>query len=222
MDRHILKSLVKAVFCGLMHVELDGTENVPLQGGCILTTNHLSRMDTPLLLIAVNRDDMCALVADKYRLNPLFSLIVRSTHSISLNREIADHTAMRAALAHLRAGGLLGIAPEGTRSQVGTMLEAKSGTVLLADRTSVPIVPVGITGTEDCMAKLARFQRPTVRARFGRPYHLPPIDRTDREESTRRNTDEIMCRIAALIPEKYHGIYRGHPRIRELIKEGLA
>jgi 1-acyl-sn-glycerol-3-phosphate acyltransferase len=222
MDRHVLKRWVKALFCDLMIVELEGVENVPASGGCILTTNHLSRMDTPLLMIAVNRDDMCALVADKYRLNPLFSLIVRSTNSIWINREIADHTAMRAALAHLRTGGLLGIAPEGTRSQVGTMLEAKSGTVLLADRADVPIVPVGITGTEDCMAKLGRFQRPTVRARFGKPYHLAPIDRATREESTRRNTDEVMCRIAALIPEKYHGFYQGHPRIQEILKEERA
>jgi len=218
IDRYFLKRFVKFVFYHLMDVDIRGVENIPLTGGCIITTNHLSRLDTPLLLMSVPRNDVCALVTDKYRLNPLFSLFVRATNSIWINREIADHTAMRAALDHIRKGGLLGIAPEGTRSQVGSMLEAKSGTIFLADRANVPIIPVGISGTEDCMEKLFRFERPHIKAVFGHPYTLPPIDRDDRETSITRATEEMMCRIAVLLPEKYHGFYRGHPRIKSLLE----
>lgn len=221
IDRYFLKRYVKYVFYHLMDVEIQGTENIPQTGGCIITTNHLSRLDTPLLLMSVPRNDICALVTDKYRFNPLFSLFVRATNSIWINRDIADHVALRAALDHIRKGGLLGIAPEGTRSQVGIMLEGKSGTILLADRANVPLVPVGISGTEDCMAKLFRFKRPHIKAVFGPAYTLPPIDRNDRETSVSRATDEMMCRIAVLLPEKYHGFYHDHPRIQAL-KEGAV
>ena len=66
------------------------------------------------------------------------------------------------------------------------------------------------------MFKLRHFQRPDVYVNFGKSFLLPTIDRVDREASLLRNTDEIMCRIAVLLPEKYHGFYSGHPRIKEI------
>lgn len=222
VDRHFLKRLVKAILHRLMDIEVSGQEHLPLSGGCILTTNHLSRLDTPLLLTCVDRDDICALVTDKYRFNPLFSLFIRTTGSIWINREIADHTAIRAALKKIKQGWLLGIAPEGTRSRVGSLLQAKSGTVLLADRAGVPVIPVSIQGTEDGMAKLMRFKRPSIKVRIGEAYTMPSIDRNDRESSVNRNTEEMMCRIAALLPVHYHGFYRGNPLIAEIQKEGKS
>ena len=222
IDRHSLKRLVNAVFRRLMDIEVSGQEHLPLTGGCILTTNHLSRLDTPLFLTCANRDDFCALVTDKYRSNPFFALFIKITSSIWINREIADHAAIRAALSKIKAGWMLGIAPEGTRSRVGSLIQAKSGTVLLAERAGVQIIPVGIQGTEECMAKLRRFNRPSIKVSYGAAYSMPSIDRNDRESSVRRNTDEMMCRIAALLPEQYHGFYRGNPRITEIQKEGIS
>ena len=58
-----------------------------------------------------------------------------------------------------------------------------------------------------------------VYLRVGEPFRLPPVDRKDREASLQRNTDEIMCRIAAMIPPEYWGVYANHPRLKELLKE---
>jgi 1-acyl-sn-glycerol-3-phosphate acyltransferase len=220
ISRRGLRSLTTNIFNGLMNIHFCGLENVPRTGACILATNHLSRLDTPLIFMAIEREDLSGLVTHKYRYNPLFALFVTVSNSIWINRDIADYQAIRASLKHIKSGGILGIAPEGTRSRNGKLIQAKSGVALIAEKAGVPIVPVGIYGSEDTMFKLRHFQRPNVYLNFGKSFLLPTIDRVDRESSLLHNTDEIMCRIAVMLPEKYHGFYSGHPRIKEL-SEGL-
>ncbi len=203
-----------------MNVHISGLENVPLAGAAILATNHLSRLDTPLLLMVIDRDDLSALVTDKYRYNPLFALFVNVSDSIWINREIADYKAIRAGLNLINRGGMLGIAPEGTRSHNGKMIQAKPGVSLIAEKAGVPIIPVGIHGTEDTMFRLRHFKRPEVYARFGKPFRLAPIDRNNHDLALQNNTDEIMCQIAALLPPQHRGYYENHPRLLDLI-EGM-
>ena len=102
------------------------------------------------------------------------------------------------------------------------MIEGLPGAALLAIKMNVPIVPVAITGSEDTFTRLKQGKRGKIHARFGKPYTLPQIDRKNREEKMRSSTDEIMCRIAAMLPEKYHGVYSGHPRIEEIRKESIS
>lgn len=219
INRHGLKKFALWVFESLTNMDVEGEENIPSEGGCILATNHLSRLDTPFLFIIVNRENLSALVTDKYRYNPLFALFVVVSDSVWINREIADFSAIRAGLQIINRGGILGIAPEGTRSRNGQLIEAKNGVALLAEKARVPILPVGLYGTESAMAELRAFKKPSLHARFGKPFTLPPVERGNHSASLDRNTEEIMCRIAAMLPEKYHGFYRGNPRISEIQKE---
>lgn len=214
-----LRSVFKVLFKLLTRTEVQGQENVPQQGAFILATNHMSRIDVPLLLIATPRDDLIALVANTYRSNPFFHLMVIMSGSIYIDREKADFTAMRAGMDFLRKGGVLGIAPEGTRSRVGALIQAKNGVALLAEKTHLPVVPTAISGTEDGVKRLLTLRKPILRVAFGEPVQLAPVSREDRETNLQRNTDEIMCRIAALLPEKYRGAYAGHPRLKELTSQ---
>ena len=172
ISRTNLQRFATWVFNQLTEMKVEGLENIPPTGGCILATNHLSRIDTPFLFIIVNRPDLSALVADKYRFNPLFALFVEVSDSIWINREIADFQAIRAGLARIRAGGILGIAPEGTRSRIGELIEAKSGVALLAEKANVPVLPVALYGTESAMQKIRSFQKPKIYARFGPAFTL--------------------------------------------------
>ncbi|MCL4560693.1 MAG: 1-acyl-sn-glycerol-3-phosphate acyltransferase [Chloroflexi bacterium] len=216
MKPETLRVILGFLIQKLTRTEIIGAENVPMQGACILATNHMSRLDVPLLFVVSPRP-VIALVADSYRTNPLFYFLVKTSGSIWIDRAKADFSAVRLGLEHLRKGGMLGIAPEGTRSRVGALLQAKTGTAMLADKAGVPVIPVAISGTEIGMLHLLRLARPRFRVCFGKPLILPPIEREDREGSLQRNTDEIMCRIAALLPEKYHGYYAGHPRLKEIL-----
>lgn len=89
--------------------------------------------------------------------------------------------------------------------------------VLLALKAGVPIVPVAITGTENAFRRIFTLQRPKLSIRFGPAFTLKPVSPEEREKKYQEYTDEIMCRIAALMPEKYWGYYHDHPRLKELI-----
>jgi 1-acyl-sn-glycerol-3-phosphate acyltransferase len=216
MKRETIQKLSEKFFNYLSVLKIEGYELIPPKGGIIVTCNHLSRLDIPLLGIIPNRRDLIPLVADKYLEYPLLKWFIRSVNGIWLDRSKADFTAFKAAIDVIKQGTAIGIAPEGTRSTTGVLLEGKSGTVLLAMKTDAPLVPVGIFGTENGFSDLRHFRRPKITARFGLPYRLPPYDRNHKEFYMKTCTDEVMCRIAALLPDKYHGFYRGHPRIDEI------
>ncbi len=217
MDRKLLLKVVNFVYKTLARTEFIGVENIPALGGIILATNHMSRADVPLLMLTPNRPDMLALAADKYKKHPIFSVILNAADVIWLDREKADFSALTTARQYIQKGGAIGIAPEGTRSKVGSLIEGKAGTALLAARANCPIIPVGITGTESAVKKLFTLHRPKLVVRYGKAFKLPPISQDDRAVWLSKCTDEIMCRIAALLPESYRGFYKDHPRLLELL-----
>jgi len=220
MKRETLKGIMSFLLNLLAKVEFEGLEHIPREGGIIVATNHLSRVDIPVLFLTPTRPDITALVADKYKSYPLFKFIVETAGCIWIDRSKADFSAFRAALDVLKQGLALGISPEGTRSTTGKLLEGKSGTILIADRAKVPIVPVGLSGTDKVLPSLLRLRRQHVVARFGPAFTVPPIERDRREEQLKEYTDEMMVRIAALLPPEQRGFYEEHPRLKELLAEG--
>lgn len=216
MLKKITRTFIRLIFTLLSRVELIGLDRVPRDGGLLIAVNHLSRVDPPLVFAFIPRSDVTALVADKYQKYPFIRWVINIIGGIWLSREEADVRALKEARSYLKSGKALGIAPEGTRSRTGGLNPAKTGAAYLADKADVPIIPVGVWGTEDAFQKLYRLKRPPIYAHFGQPFKLPPLDRRDRAAGLERNTDEIMCRIAALLPEDYRGVYRDHPRCQEL------
>ncbi len=168
------------------------------------------------------RTDITALVADKYKKYPLFNWVLKVGGVIFLDRDKADFGAFRVAVEWINKGVAMGIAPEGTRSRNGQLQQGKPGVILLAQKTGVPIVPVGIAGTETFFRDLLRLRRPRVHITFGPAYNPPPLDRANRDESLKQSTDEIMARIAVLLPEKYWGYYKDYPRVRQLVAEAQS
>jgi 1-acyl-sn-glycerol-3-phosphate acyltransferase len=222
MKRSTLRLIVYAFFKTFTRLTIIGLEKVPRTGGVILAVNHLSRLDPPLVFALIDREKLTALVAEKYKKNPFFSWIVRMVDGIYINRGEADLGALRQAREYLQAGGVLGIAPEGTRSHTGSLILAKTGVAYLADKAGVPVIPAAISGTDESVRRILHLRRPDITIQFGEPVALLPISRGEREGILQRNTDEIMCRIAAMLPEKYHGVYANHPRLRELLGEGVV
>ena len=159
-------------------------------------------------------------MAEKYSNIPLIPLLVKAVNGIWLDRERGDHRAIRHAEGYLNANWMLGVSPGATRSQTGTMQEAKQGVAYIAAKTSVPIIPTAITGTEAAQRQILRLGRPKLTLRFGEPFTLPALERAMRANALQKGTDEIMGRIAALLPEKYHGFYSAHSRLKELQMKG--
>jgi 1-acyl-sn-glycerol-3-phosphate acyltransferase len=215
MKRATLQNIVDWMLRTLTNLEYSGLENIPPEGGVLITTNHMSRLDIPILFVNPVRKDITALVADKYKGHFFFGWFTQVSEGIWIDRSRADFTAFRDAITVMKNGRAVGISPEGTRSDISQLLEGKAGTIILALKSDVPIVPVGISGTDTAVRKIFSFQRPTIHLRYGPAYRLPPLGRENREETMKQYTDEIMLRIAALLPPRYHGAYANHPRLKE-------
>jgi 1-acyl-sn-glycerol-3-phosphate acyltransferase len=116
------------------------------------------------------------------------------------------------------------VAPEGTRSLTGGLLPGKTGAAFLALSAGVPVVPVAITGTEKVARALLRLRRAPLSITYGQPLWLGTPGQRERADQARleAGTTEIMCRIAAMLPPEYRGVYADHPRVKELLGEGTA
>ena len=216
------KSLREIITWMIQHwtdTQMEGVENIPTEKGLLVCTNHMSRMDIPVLFAMPKRPQMTALVTTKYLKYPLLRWFIVTAEGIWLDRETADFTAIRKAVEKLDHGFAVGISPEGTRSSTGQLLEGKPGAALLALRAQVPILPVALIGTETSVNELKHLRKPHIRVVFGNVIETPKLDRDDREGQLTRLTTEIMCQIAALMPEKYHGFYKNHPRLLEIFAE---
>jgi 1-acyl-sn-glycerol-3-phosphate acyltransferase len=202
---HIIRAIINALFSLIARREYIGLDNFP-EPPYILATNHLSVFDTPALLTACPHT-IRALAAAKHKRNPIYAPLLAIMGSIWVQRGEVDRQALREALKLLRGGGVLGMAPEGTRAR-GTyaLQKGKTGPAYLATRADVPIVPVGVTGTEHIKHNLPRLRRTPVRLVVGKPFRLPESGRV-RGQKLRQYTDLIMYHIAELLPEEYRGVY---------------
>jgi 1-acyl-sn-glycerol-3-phosphate acyltransferase len=101
------------------------------------------------------------------------------------------------------------------------MQEGKMGVAFLAGRSGYPVLPVAVTGTEDraIIQNLKRFRRSKIVVKAGDLFNIEIPKGRGREDAMRTATDEIMCRIGAMLPEKYRGVYADHPRLKELLQE---
>jgi 1-acyl-sn-glycerol-3-phosphate acyltransferase len=179
-------------------------------------------LDVTLLYYAIHRWDVFVPVAEKWERIGFLRWLGRHLNWVFIDRFNPDLKAMRMMMSLMEKGHTLVIAPEGTRSRVGSMIEGKPGASYLAAKLQMPIVPIGLSGTEDrtVFANLRKLRRSPVLINAGKPFTLPPLARTDRASALKEYTDEIMCQIAALIPERYRGIYADHPRLRQLLPTG--
>jgi 1-acyl-sn-glycerol-3-phosphate acyltransferase len=219
MNYRTLRSIVRFIMRLIADIEVFEIEKLP-QGNVIVAANHLGRLDTAALMCILDREDIIMPVAEKYRDHPFFGALGRSVNAVWLNRFEADYSALRQILERMKQGGILVIAPEGTRSQTEALQEAKMGVAYLASKSGYPVLPVAVTGTEDraVVENLKHFRRSKIIVKAAELMYIDIPKGTGREEAMRQATDEIMCQIAALLPEKYRGAYADHPRLKELLQ----
>lgn len=207
----------------LVNLQIEGGENVPDTGGYVLATSHISRLDSVFLLLSTTRKNVIPMVAKDYEKAPFFGWFLNKIGVIWLSREGYDFQAFREASSYLKSGGIVGLAPEGTRSPTGGLLEGKPGAALLAMKNKVKIIPAAVLGSADMVKSFLKLRKMNVKVIFGQPFDLSGIDESGREKDfLEQATTEIMLRIAMLLPEERRGVYSDHPRLRVLLEsQGL-
>lgn len=198
---YALRATVGRLLRTIYRVRFLGEENVPKQGGYVLAGNHVSYLDPMLLWCGALQPTHFMARADLFS-KPLVGWALPRLWSFPVTRDSADRTAIQRATTLLKAGECVGIFPEGTRRAPGELeagtSEAHSGVAFIALRAGVPVVPVGICGTEDALPKGARLPRfPRVTIRYGEPVCPEDYEGYERKERLGLMTGEIMRRIAA-------------------------
>jgi 1-acyl-sn-glycerol-3-phosphate acyltransferase len=212
-----LRWLFNGLFALLTVREVEGLERLPANEPYILATNHLSLYDPALIYGLIGDERFSGWAAEKWERHWIFGTILKLGGAIFIQRGQVDRRALDAALRWLRQGNVFGIAPEGTRSRTGGLIRGKTGIAYMAYEAGVPIIPLAHWGTEHSIRSLFRFRRQKIRVRFGAAIRLSPPGTNDRAAAMRRDADEVMCRIAAMLPPGYRGVYRNHPRVAELL-----
>jgi 1-acyl-sn-glycerol-3-phosphate acyltransferase len=179
-----------------------GRERVPRSGPLILVANHLSWWDPPVLVATAPRTLNFIAKAELWE-HPVLAFLGRHHGELRVRRGEADLQAIRDAEALLARGGFLGIMPEGTRSRSGGLQPGRPGAAFLAYRTNAPLLPAAVWGTEVIRRPRDLLRRPRVHVVFGEPFRLDPAYRKHLDQAT----EQIMLAIAALLPERYRGVY---------------
>lgn len=180
--------------------KITGHENVPDAGPVIVVANHASAFDPIALACACSRQINFMAKAELFE-NPIAASFLRGLHAFPVRRGRVDREAYRQSMDILKAGGVLGMFPEGTRSATGELQEAHPGAARFAIQTGTPVVPAAVVGT---IAKhregMKRFHEPLVRVVFGEPIWPKAAGpgKAVREE-TERFAEEIMQNISKLM-----------------------
>jgi 1-acyl-sn-glycerol-3-phosphate acyltransferase len=198
--KYFLLTLLKIV----ARVDVQGLENLP-DGAFVGVINHLSSFDT-LTGIAVGPiRQATTFAAVEHRSDPIGGWILDQLGVIWVRRGEADREAIKIALDEIKSGTMMAMAIEGTRSRTGGLQQGKTGPAFLATRTHVPMVPGAIWGTEKIISNLKRLRRSEVHLRIGQPFPLP--EGRANNEQLEAYTDQLMLKIAAMLPPQYRGVY---------------
>ena len=219
--RNFIRWLIRVIFNLFARVEVRGYENLPKEGSFVITTNHLGIVDVPIAFYALDRWDMFVMIGEKWQNVGLFRWVGKYFNFVFIDRFNPDIKTLRRVISLMQENNILVIAPEGTRSRTGSLIEAKPGASYLATKLNRPIVPVGIIGTEDqaLLSNLKKLRRSHIIVTAGPVFTLPALPRKNRDEALKQYTDDIMCHIAALLPEKYRGVYANHPKLKALLQK---
>jgi 1-acyl-sn-glycerol-3-phosphate acyltransferase len=163
-----------------------GRENVPQAGAALLVSNHLSYLDVVFLGIPLERP--LNYVARSTLFVPVLGPLIRSLGAFPIQRDGMGASGMKETLRRLRAGGIVTLFPEGTRSDDGELQPMKPGIAVLVTRASVPVIPAGIAGTFESLPRTGRFPRP-------HPLHIhygPPIEPRELDGMTPAQVTELI------------------------------
>jgi len=200
----LLFKVITNLICRMDGAELD---RVPRQGPLIIVTNHINILDIPVIYAGLQPRRLHGLVAAERWKNPIFGYFLDACGTIPLRRGEPDLAALRRAMGYLDEGHQVIIMPEGTRSGDGRLQVGLPGVVLLAQYNRIPIQPVVFFGAERYKENLARLKRTDFHIRVGKRFCLESQEGKITRQERQQAADEIMYQLAALLPEKYRGVY---------------
>ena len=207
----LLGRLVDALICVIVRIlcVVDGDEidKLPIEGPFILLANHVNSLEAPVLHCRFRPRKVIGLAKAEAWDNRLLGWLFDQWEAIPIRRGEPDIGALRRALGVLKNGGILVVAPEGTRSRHGRLQRAHSGVVTLALKSGASLWPLVFHGGEEIGRNVRRLHRTPFHIRVGEPFRIEIGEERLTSDLRQRIADEIMFRMAALLPPQYRGEY---------------
>ncbi len=172
----------------------------------LIVSNHLSWLDPLLLGLVFPRRVWFFTKVEAFRW-PIAGWLIRRTNQIAVHRGEGDRIALEQAVAYVRERKALVVFPEGTVARQEQMITAHPGVAVIAIRANAIIVPVALCGTRRILRSHGGW-RPQVQVSIGRPYFPTLAEGTPRKASMQALTDEMMHKIAEMLPTEQRGVYR--------------
>ena len=182
MFYYVVRAICWLILKIFWRMEIIGIENLPQSGGLIIASNHVSYLDPAVLAASLNRKIYFITKKEVFK-NAFVSFILKNLNAISVDRGNADILAFKKAINILGEEKVLGIFPEGTRSSNGELQELKLGTIKIAMKTGVPILPVGIIGTHKIYPRGIKFPilfKHKIIVKYGAPQYLNKLKSRDK------------------------------------------
>ena len=208
VKKHLANGLFKTFLFLTCKIDKSEFAKIPMEGPGIFITNHTTNVEGPLYYVTLFPRRMTALGKAELWKNPVTRFFMNAWEVIPLNRGAGDREAIRKGLEALEAKMFLGIAPEGTRSKTGALMKGHRGASFFATAKRVPIYPIAQWGLMDWPKYLLKLRRCPVSVKVGEPFFLEkkvPGEITSQDRH--RMTDQMMYRIASLLPEELRGPY---------------
>jgi 1-acyl-sn-glycerol-3-phosphate acyltransferase len=205
--------ILTSVIC---RIHDESLAKVPHQGPLIIVTNHINILEVPLVYVALQPRPIGGFSAAKRWKVWWSRWLLNTVGAIPLHRGEADINAMRRGLEWLDNGKILIIAPEGTRSYDGRLQRGHPGVVMLAMRTGSPLLPLVFFGHENFEENLKHLKKTDIYFAVGERFYLDPKEQKVTRRTRQEITDEIMYKMAALLPPENRGVYSDMGKATEL------
>ena len=210
-----LSSYLNLFLCSLLlKATIKGRHNIPKAGPYIIAINHFHLFDPALVAYAI-RKPISFLAASDQDLYWQVLVAGKLYGFIPTNRQKLAPSTIKKAMKALQSGEVLGIFPEATTAAY--LRKPKKGVTYLSLKSGCKILPMSIIGLDDVWNNWFKGIRPKVEVRVGKPFSIErslPPKHTEHEKKLSRIGDDIMCRIAALLPVEYHGEYYNNKKIK--------
>ncbi|MGV8982237.1 lysophospholipid acyltransferase family protein [Clostridium sp.] len=211
----IAKKLLDTYINKYANIKTYGMEKIAgAKSPIIFICNHLSNADGIIMNRLLKDNNVTFVAGVKLTDNKLTKLGFHVAKTINIKPNSADKEAISKIVNTLKQGNNIFIFPEGTRSRNGKMAEGKRGILLMAKLSKATIIPMGIWGTEKLLPindkgmASEKFNYADVNVSIGDAIMLPSKNEDeDKNQYQDRVMNEIMSRIAVLIPEQYRGVY---------------
>lgn len=202
---HVASIFLRTFLHLICKVDKRDLKKIPRNGPFIIAVNHINFLEVPLMFVDLAPRKVHGVAKKETWNNPIIGWLATCWDSIKLDREGNSLHTFRMINKLLKEKKIIVVAPEGTRSGDGKLRIAHPGIISMAMKSNMPVIPVVHYGGEMLWENIAKFKRTSFTYKVGNPIILSSTKMS--KEIRREMVDQLMLRLAILLPEKYRGVY---------------